>query len=155
MVFVARVQRGHTVRLCVAECKEVTQLGCYGVCVCGRVQRGRTVRLLLWCVCGRVQRGHAVWLLLWGWGGGWQSAKRSHSYIVVVCVWQSAKRSRSSSILEALQKADLPVLESCHNHELPLSRVHLLNTLIKLADRELVYLINWAKHVPGQCLPLL
>lgn len=96
----------------------------------------------------------------------WQTADRSCSYVVVcgrvrtghaviLCVWQSAKRSRSSSILEALQKADLPVLESCHNHELPLSRVHLLNTLIKLADRELVYLINWAKHVPGQCLPLL
>lgn len=73
----------------------------------------------------------------------------SHDYSEDVYVWQSAKRSRSASILEALQKADLPVLESYHNHELPLSRVHLLNTLIKLADRELVYLINWAKHVPG------
>ncbi|XP_050404986.1 estrogen receptor isoform X3 [Patella vulgata] len=60
-----------------------------------------------------------------------------------------AKRSRAYAILEALQKADLPVLESYHNHNLPPSRIHLLNTLIKLADRELVYLINWAKHVPG------
>ncbi|CAL1532147.1 unnamed protein product [Lymnaea stagnalis] len=68
---------------------------------------------------------------------------------------QAAKRSRSASILEALQKADLPVLESYHNHSLPATRVHLLNTLIKLADRELVYLINWAKHVPGYtCLTL-
>ncbi|XP_070181919.1 uncharacterized protein [Littorina saxatilis] len=62
---------------------------------------------------------------------------------------KSAKRSRSLSILEALQKAALPVLESYHNHDQPLSRVNLLNTLIKIADRELVYLINWAKHVPG------
>ncbi|BFZ11921.1 hypothetical protein BsWGS_14960 [Bradybaena similaris] len=68
---------------------------------------------------------------------------------------KAAKRSRSASILEALQKADLPVLESYHNHSLPATRVHLLNTLIKLADRELVYLINWAKHVPGYtCLTL-
>nr|ABQ96884.1 estrogen receptor [Nucella lapillus] len=62
---------------------------------------------------------------------------------------KSVKRSHSAPILEALQKADLPVLESYHNHDQPLDRVHLLNTLIKLADRELVYLINWAKHVPG------
>nr|BAC66480.2 estrogen receptor [Reishia clavigera] len=62
---------------------------------------------------------------------------------------KSMKRSQTASILEALQKADLPVLESYHNHDQPLDRVHLLNTLIKLADRELVYLINWAKHVPG------
>jgi estrogen receptor alpha len=62
---------------------------------------------------------------------------------------KAAKRSRSASILEALQKADLPVIDSYHNHGLPATRVHLLNTLIKLADRELVYLINWAKHVPG------
>ncbi|XP_048259490.1 uncharacterized protein LOC125384427 isoform X3 [Haliotis rufescens] len=60
-----------------------------------------------------------------------------------------AKRSRCHMILEALQKADLPVLESYHNHNLPPTRIHLLNTLVKLADRELVYLINWAKHVPG------
>lgn len=59
------------------------------------------------------------------------------------------KRLRSAFILEALQKAEIPVLDCFHNHDLPLSRVHLLNTLIKLADRELVYLINWAKHVPG------
>ncbi|KAL8564549.1 hypothetical protein ACOMHN_003307 [Nucella lapillus] len=62
---------------------------------------------------------------------------------------KSARRLRSASILEALQKADLPMLECFHDHEQPLSRVHLLNTLIKVADRELVYLINWAKHVPG------
>ncbi|BFZ07427.1 hypothetical protein BsWGS_10465 [Bradybaena similaris] len=68
---------------------------------------------------------------------------------------KAAKRSRTASILEALQKADLPVLESYHNHSLPATRVHLLNTLIKLADRELVYLINWAKNVPGYtCLTL-
>nr|ATU32602.1 estrogen receptor [Parafossarulus striatulus] len=68
-----------------------------------------------------------------------------------VCIKRGGgmKRLRSTFILDALQKADLPVLDSYHNHEVPLSRVHLLNTLIKLADRELVYLINWAKHVPG------
>jgi len=68
---------------------------------------------------------------------------------------KTSKRSRSASILEALQKADFPVMDSYHNHSLPATRVHLLNTLIKLADRELVYLINWAKHVPGYtCLTL-
>ncbi|KAK7504215.1 hypothetical protein BaRGS_00004519 [Batillaria attramentaria] len=61
----------------------------------------------------------------------------------------NAKRARCASIVEALQKADLPVLESYHNHNEPPTRVHLLNTLIKLADSELVFLINWAKHVPG------
>nr|KAG5711984.1 hypothetical protein BaRGS_026425 [Batillaria attramentaria] len=62
---------------------------------------------------------------------------------------KNAKRARCASIVEALQKADLPVLESYHNHNEPPTRVHLLNTLIKLADSELVFLINWAKHVPG------
>lgn len=63
-----------------------------------------------------------------------------------------ARRARCAYILEALQKADLPVLESFHNHEAAPTRVHILNTLIKLADRELVYLINWAKHVPGKMM---
>ncbi|XP_076464316.1 uncharacterized protein LOC143296332 [Babylonia areolata] len=62
---------------------------------------------------------------------------------------KNAKLLQSGPILEALKKADLPVLESYHNHNHPLDRVHLLNTLIKLADQELVFLINWAKHVPG------
>ena len=54
-------QLGCCYGVCVAECKEVTQFGCcYGGGVGGgRGQRGRTVTLLL-CVCGRVQRGRAV-----------------------------------------------------------------------------------------------
>ncbi|KAK3778962.1 hypothetical protein RRG08_034223 [Elysia crispata] len=62
---------------------------------------------------------------------------------------KAARRSRSASILEALQRADLPVIESHHNHNEPATRVHLLNTLVQLADKELIYLINWAKTVPG------
>ncbi|KAJ8308689.1 hypothetical protein KUTeg_013563 [Tegillarca granosa] len=59
------------------------------------------------------------------------------------------RRSQTVAILDALAKADLPVVESFHNHGLPPSRVHLLNSLSKLAERELVHLINWAKNVPG------
>ncbi|GFN89378.1 estrogen receptor [Plakobranchus ocellatus] len=62
---------------------------------------------------------------------------------------KAAKRSQSASVLEALQRAALPVIESHHNHNEPATRVHLLNTLVQLADKELVYLINWAKNVPG------
>ncbi|GFR77825.1 estrogen receptor [Elysia marginata] len=62
---------------------------------------------------------------------------------------KAARRSRSASILEALQRQDLPVIESHHNHNEPATRVHLLNTLVQLADKELIYLINWAKNVPG------
>lgn len=72
--------------------------------------------------------------------------------LVIFCWLQMARRARCAYILEALQKADLPVLESFHNHEAAPTRVHILNTLIKLADRELVYLINWAKHVPGKMM---
>ncbi|XP_064603108.1 mucin-2-like [Liolophura sinensis] len=52
-------------------------------------------------------------------------------------------------VLDALIQADTPILESLHDHSLPPSKTHLLSSLLKLVDRELVYLINWAKHVQG------
>lgn len=63
---------------------------------------------------------------------------------------QNSRRSQTSVILDALVKADMPVLDSHHNHSLPPTKVHLLNSLTKLAERELVHLINWAKNVPGK-----
>uniref|UniRef100_K1QUU5 Estrogen receptor n=1 Tax=Magallana gigas TaxID=29159 RepID=K1QUU5_MAGGI len=62
---------------------------------------------------------------------------------------KSARKSQTVTILQALNKAALPVLESHHNHGQPPTKVHLLNSLVKLAERELVHLINWAKNVPG------
>ncbi|XP_063426286.1 estrogen receptor-like isoform X1 [Mytilus trossulus] len=62
---------------------------------------------------------------------------------------KSPRRSETSAILDALSKADMPIVESYHNHNMPPSRTHLLNSLVKLAERELVQLINWAKNVPG------
>ncbi|KAK3093364.1 hypothetical protein FSP39_014570 [Pinctada imbricata] len=62
---------------------------------------------------------------------------------------KNARRSQTTVILAALNKAELPMLEGFHNHNLPPTKLHLLNSLIKLAERELVHLINWAKNVPG------
>ncbi|KAL3872831.1 hypothetical protein ACJMK2_036026 [Sinanodonta woodiana] len=59
------------------------------------------------------------------------------------------RKPRTSVILEALNKADFPSFESFHNYNLPPTKVHLLTSLVKLAERELVFLINWAKNVPG------
>ena len=68
---------------------------------------------------------------------------------------QSPRRSETTTILDALSKADMPIVESYHNHNIPPSRVHLLNSLVKLAERELVHLINWAKNVPGKVLAIV
>ncbi|XP_033733856.1 estrogen receptor gamma-like isoform X1 [Pecten maximus] len=62
---------------------------------------------------------------------------------------KSSRRSQTSTILDILAKADLPTIESFHNHNVPPTKVHLLNSLTKLSERELVHLINWAKNVPG------
>lgn len=62
---------------------------------------------------------------------------------------KNSRKSRTTLIIEALSKADLPNLESYHNHSLPPTRTHLLTSFIKLAEKELVFLINWAKNVPG------
>lgn len=68
-----------------------------------------------------------------------------------LCLYlKSARKSQTVTILQALNKAALPVLESHHNHGQPPTKVHLLNSLVKLAERELVHLINWAKNVPGE-----
>ena len=65
-------------------------------------------------------------------------------------ILQSARKSQTALILEALKKADLPLLKGFHNHSLPPTRLHLLNSLVKIAERELVLLIEWAKNVPGK-----
>lgn len=62
---------------------------------------------------------------------------------------KNPRKSRTSSLLEALSKAELPNLVSYHNHNAPPTRVHLLNSLVKIAEKELVFLINWAKNLPG------
>ncbi|KAL4237268.1 Estrogen receptor [Mactra antiquata] len=62
---------------------------------------------------------------------------------------KNSRKSRTTLIIEALSKADLPNLESYHNHSLPPTREHLLASFVKLAEKELVFLINWAKNVPG------
>ncbi|XP_021374787.1 estrogen receptor-like isoform X1 [Mizuhopecten yessoensis] len=62
---------------------------------------------------------------------------------------KSPRRSQTSTILDVLAKAYLPTIESFHNHSAPPTKVHLLNSLTKLSERELVHLINWAKNVPG------
>ncbi|XP_045161542.2 estrogen receptor-like isoform X2 [Mercenaria mercenaria] len=62
---------------------------------------------------------------------------------------KNSRKSRTTLIIEALSKADLPNLESYHNHSLPPTRTHLLTSFVKLAEKELVFLINWAKNVPG------
>lgn len=64
---------------------------------------------------------------------------------------KNSRKSRTTLIIEALSKADMPPLESYHNHSLPPTRQHLLASFVKLAEKELVYLINWAKNVPGYC----
>lgn len=79
-------------------------------------------------------------------------------YMVILFIidfFQSPRRSETTSILDALSKADMPIVESYHNHNIPPSRVHLLNSLVKLAERELVHLINWAKNVPGKFLAII
>lgn len=67
-------------------------------------------------------------------------------------IFQNSRKSRTTLILEALSKADLPNLESYHNHSLPPTRTHLLTSFVKLAEKELVFLINWAKNVPGMLI---
>uniref|UniRef100_A0AAU6R4V3 Estrogen receptor n=1 Tax=Corbicula fluminea TaxID=45949 RepID=A0AAU6R4V3_CORFM len=62
---------------------------------------------------------------------------------------KNSRKSRTTLIIEALSKAELPNLESYHNHTLPPTRTHLLTSFVKLAEKELVFLINWAKNVPG------
>ncbi|KAK3591620.1 hypothetical protein CHS0354_013804 [Potamilus streckersoni] len=59
------------------------------------------------------------------------------------------RKPRTNAILEALNKADFPNFESFHDHNLSPTKAHLLTSLVKLAERELVFLINWAKNVPG------
>ncbi|CAH1792113.1 unnamed protein product [Owenia fusiformis] len=62
------------------------------------------------------------------------------------------KRESANSmhpIVEQLLAADPPILNSEHDHSIPDSETHLMTSLTKLADKELVYMINWAKHVPG------
>ena len=65
-------------------------------------------------------------------------------------IFQNARKSQTALILEALKKADLPLLKGFHNHSVPPTRLHLLNSLVKIAERELVLLIEWAKNVPGK-----
>ncbi|KAH3711682.1 hypothetical protein DPMN_071354 [Dreissena polymorpha] len=62
---------------------------------------------------------------------------------------KNSRKSRTSLILEALGKAEMPRLESFHNHNLPPTKAHLLTSFVNLAEKELVNLINWAKNVPG------
>lgn len=68
----------------------------------------------------------------------------------IPCLFQAKRLGHMAVIvLDALIQADTPILESFHDHSLPPSKTHLLSSLLKLVDRELVYLINWAKHVQG------
>ncbi|KAL4239286.1 Estrogen receptor [Mactra antiquata] len=60
-----------------------------------------------------------------------------------------SRKSHTTMIIEALSKTDLPNLESYHNHSLPPTRDHLLASFVKLAEKELVFLINWSINVPG------
>ena len=67
---------------------------------------------------------------------------------------QNPRKSRTSFLIEALSKAELPNLVSYHNHNIPPTRTHLLNSLVKIAEKELVFLINWAKNLPGTYIKL-
>lgn len=62
---------------------------------------------------------------------------------------KSQRLSKSSSLVEELSKNDFAVPECKLNPSIPLNKNYLLQLLIQVADKDLVQLINWAKHIPG------
>lgn len=60
-----------------------------------------------------------------------------------------SESTTSNEIVKALLQSDIHSLPSGHDHSAPATENHIMATITKLADRELVYNINWAKHIPG------
>ena len=60
--------------------------------------------------------------------------------------------AESNPILMTLLNTEPPILESNHDPSLPASEIGFMTSITKLCDRELVYMINWAKQIPGQYL---
>jgi hypothetical protein len=52
-------------------------------------------------------------------------------------------------LAEYLIKIDPPTRNSGHDNSLPDTEVNIMSSLMKLADTELVDVINWAKSIPG------
>lgn len=73
-----------------------------------------------------------------------------YKLIFVGFSFQSQRLSKSSSLVEELSKNDFAVPECKLNPSIPLNKNYLLQLLIQVADKDLVQLINWAKHIPGK-----